>query len=251
MASLSPGSVNVTPAGSLLARTGLMPDLNLPELVKLSQPSVMFLDAFPNSPYIVVASPRLGFTTFPQFEMPVLIDPFGMAQLPPMFTDAQGVGAIGFEVSPDPALLGFTYVVQAGCLDPGSGVWRFSRPWSDGGSAAGVHPVPTSPHRPNFRRWRRRRRLDAQPPRRGRGLKHMIHGRERLLGSRRRPTSLRRLAWDPEGGRVDVPDPGCACGAPPGTCSSAIREEPEGSAQDSKTRRAGVPAPRSRAQQRR
>ena len=47
----------------------------------------MFLDAFPNSPYIVVASPRLGFTTFTQFEMPVLVDAFAMAELPPMFTD--------------------------------------------------------------------------------------------------------------------------------------------------------------------
>ena len=33
---------------------------------------------------------------------------------------------IGFEVAPNAALLGFTYVVQAGCLDPNSGVWRFS-----------------------------------------------------------------------------------------------------------------------------
>jgi hypothetical protein len=116
----------VTPASSLLARTGLMPDLNLPELVKLSQPEVMWLDAFPNSPYIVLASPRLGFTTFTQFEMPALLDPVGMAQLQPMFTDQNGVGAISFEVTPDAALLGFTYVVQAGVLDPGSGVWRLS-----------------------------------------------------------------------------------------------------------------------------
>ena len=86
----------------------------------------MFLDAFPNAPFIVVASPRLGFPTVPQFEMPFLLDPFAMAELPPMFTDAYGVGVIGFEVTPDPALLGFTYVVQAGCLDPNSGVWRFS-----------------------------------------------------------------------------------------------------------------------------
>ena len=86
----------------------------------------MFLDAFPSSPYIVVASPRLGYTTFTQFEMPVLVDAFAMAVLPPMFTDVNGVGVIGFEVAPNPALLGFTYVVQAGCLDPNSGVWRFS-----------------------------------------------------------------------------------------------------------------------------
>lgn len=43
-----------------------------------------------------------------------------------LFTDALGDGVIGFEVSPDASLLGFTYVVQAGVLEPVSGVWRFS-----------------------------------------------------------------------------------------------------------------------------
>ena len=103
-----------------------MPNLNLPELVHLSQPSALFLDAFPNAPYIVIASPRLGFTTVSPFEMPVLIDQVGMAQLPIMFTDPVGLGVIGFEVSPNASLLGFTYVVQVGALDPSSNNWRFS-----------------------------------------------------------------------------------------------------------------------------
>jgi hypothetical protein len=104
----------------------MMPDINLPELGKLSLPSALFLDAFPSSPFIIIASPRLGFTTVPPFEMPVLVNLAGMVQLPVMFTDALGQAAVGFEIPPDATLLGFTYVVQAGAFDPGSGNWRFS-----------------------------------------------------------------------------------------------------------------------------
>jgi hypothetical protein len=126
MTTLTPGSVSVTPAASLLARSGLMPDLNLPELVKLSQPSALSLEASPNAPYVVFGSPRLGFSTVPQFEMPLLVDMVAMAQLPMMSTDAVGVGTIPFEVIPEAALLGFTFVVQAVCFDPQSGGLRFS-----------------------------------------------------------------------------------------------------------------------------
>jgi hypothetical protein len=126
MAGVTPGAVNVTPAGALVIRPGVMPGLDLPEFPRLSIPQALFVDAFPNSPYILIASPRLGFTTVNPFEMPVLIDVMGMVQLPIHFTDASGQGVIGFEISPDPVLLGFTYVVQLGALDPSTNNWRFS-----------------------------------------------------------------------------------------------------------------------------
>jgi hypothetical protein len=126
MTSLAPGSVSVTPPASLITRTGLMPDIDLPDLVRLSFPSALIVDAFPNAPYIVIAAPRLGFTTVSPFEMPVLIDSTGMVQLPIDFTDASGQDVVGLEVPPDATLLGFTYVVQIGAFDASSNNWRFS-----------------------------------------------------------------------------------------------------------------------------
>jgi hypothetical protein len=126
MTALIPGSVSVTPVSSLVTHAGLMPDVNLPELAHLSQPSALFLDAFPNSPFIVIASPRLGFASVPMLEMPALVDQSLMALLPVMSTDALGQAVVGFNISPLAALLGFTYVVQVGVLDPVGGHWRLS-----------------------------------------------------------------------------------------------------------------------------
>jgi hypothetical protein len=126
MCGLTPGSLNVTPPSSLVVRTGIMPEINLPEFIPLFQPSALFVDGFPNSFFIVIAAPKLGFSTVNPFEMPVLVGLTGMVQLPPMTTDALGHGAVGFTIPPDAALLGFTYVAQAGALDPVTGNWRFS-----------------------------------------------------------------------------------------------------------------------------
>jgi hypothetical protein len=126
MANLTPGSMSVSPAGSVTSRGGLMPDLILPEFASMAHPQALTIDAFPNAPYIVVWSSALKFNGFPQFEMPVLIDTSNMLMLAPHVTDAVGHGVIGFEIEPQAFLLGYTYVVQAGCLDPVAGTWRFS-----------------------------------------------------------------------------------------------------------------------------
>ena len=126
MAMLTPGSTNVSPPASLITRTGLMPDIDLPEFISLSLPSALFLDAQPNAPFVIAASPRLGFQTLPGWEMPFLLDQVALAQLPTMFTDGLGLASVGFEVPPVAALLGFSFTVQAVVGDPISGVLRFS-----------------------------------------------------------------------------------------------------------------------------
>ena len=126
MASLTPGSVSVTPAGSLLARAGVMPNIELPEVVHISVPSVMWVTAAPNAPFTILASPRLGFQTGPSFAMPFLLDPVAMVQLPVDTTDALGLAAKGFEVAPVPAVFGFAFTVQIAVLDPGTGTLQLS-----------------------------------------------------------------------------------------------------------------------------
>ena len=126
MASLTPGSVSVTPVASLLARAGVMPNIELPEVVHISVPSVMWVTAAPNAPFTILASPRLGFQTGPSFAMPFLLDPVAMAQLPVETTDASGLAAKGFEVAPVPAVFGFAFTVQIAVLDPGTGTLQLS-----------------------------------------------------------------------------------------------------------------------------
>ena len=127
ISTLTPGSVSVSPASSLITRTGLMPDINLPEFVSLSMPTALFLKAQPNAPYVIGASPRLGFQNGGSvFEMPFLLDSVAFVQLPTMFTDGLGFAAVGFEVSPVAALLGFSFTVQVVVGDPVTGTPRLS-----------------------------------------------------------------------------------------------------------------------------
>jgi hypothetical protein len=56
----------------------------------------------------------------------ILLDPGALAQLPVMFTDPLGLASVPFEVSPVPALLGFSFTVQVIVLDPISGTPRLS-----------------------------------------------------------------------------------------------------------------------------
>jgi hypothetical protein len=129
MSTLTPGSVNVSPASSLITRTGLMPEINLPEFVRLSFPDALFLSAQPNAPFVIGASPRLGFqapTATTTFEMPFLLDPFMLAELPMMVTDGLGAAIVGFEVAPLASLLGFSFTVQVVVGDPVTGTPRLS-----------------------------------------------------------------------------------------------------------------------------
>jgi hypothetical protein len=104
-----------------------MPDMDLPEFIRLSLPSAMFLLGEPNAPFVIMASPRLEYLTSPSlFEMPFLLDLTALAMLPTLFTNGLGQAVVGFEVDPIAALLGFTFVVQVLVGDPTSGTPRFS-----------------------------------------------------------------------------------------------------------------------------
>ena len=103
-----------------------MPDIDLPEFISLSLPSALSVEVPPIAPLVIAASPRLGFQTSPAWEMPFLLDPVALAQLPVMFTDGLGLATVPFEVSPIPALLGFSFTVQVVVIDPVSGAPRFS-----------------------------------------------------------------------------------------------------------------------------
>jgi hypothetical protein len=126
MAMLTPGWVNVTPAGSLITRTGFMPEIDLPEVVRISTPSALFVTAAANAPFTIVASAKLGFQTGPSFEMPLLLDPIDAVQLPVEMTDGLGFAAKGFEVAPVPVVFGFAFTVQVAVLDPGTGALQLS-----------------------------------------------------------------------------------------------------------------------------
>ena len=126
MTDLTPGSVSVTPAGSLLTRGGVMPNMIVNRFASMAAPQIMTIDAFPNAMYIPVASPTMTFTTMAGFEMPILIDPTYVFQFTPMMTDATGHGVSPFEIEPALVLLGFTYVAQVVCVDPSTGTLRMS-----------------------------------------------------------------------------------------------------------------------------
>jgi hypothetical protein len=126
ISTLTPGSVNVTPAGSLVTRAGMMPEIDLPELVRISAPSALFLHAAPNAPFTIMASPRLGFQTGSYYEMPFLLDVSGTVQLPLEMTDWQGFAAKGFEVRPAPVVFGFAFTVQVVVADPVTGALQLS-----------------------------------------------------------------------------------------------------------------------------
>jgi hypothetical protein len=89
----------------------------------------MFLAAQANAPFVIAASPRLGFTTSTpalSFEMPFLLDLNALATLPIANTDGLGMAVVGFEIGPIAALLGFSFTVQVVVGDPTTGIARLS-----------------------------------------------------------------------------------------------------------------------------
>ena len=127
MTDLVPGSVNVTPAGSLIAHAGLMPTLELPEYPRLSFGVTLFFDGFPGAPVILVVTSRLGFLTAPPFvEMPILLDLSGVEILPALPTDPAGHFQTSFEFPPVAGLLGSSFVLQAAVVNPLTGAFRLS-----------------------------------------------------------------------------------------------------------------------------
>jgi hypothetical protein len=118
ISTLTPGSVNVTPPSSLITRTGIMPDVDLPEFIPLSLPSGLILDAQPNAPFVIGTSRKLGFQADPLWDMPFLLELADTVQLPMMMTDGLGHAFVPFEVSPIASVLGFTFTVQVVVADP-------------------------------------------------------------------------------------------------------------------------------------
>ena len=124
---LVPGSVSVTPAGSLIAHAGLMPALDLPEYPRLSYGATLAYDGFPGQPVTLLVSTRLGFLTVPPLaEMPILFDIADVFIFPPIPTDGAGHFQTSFELPPIAALLGSSYVVQAAAVNPVTGAFRLS-----------------------------------------------------------------------------------------------------------------------------
>ena len=103
-----------------------MPEIDLPEFIGVSVPAALFVNAQPNAPFVIGASPRLGFSANPSWEMPILLDPVDHAELEVMYTDGLGFAAVGFQVSAIPELLGFAYTVQVLVIDPGTAQARLS-----------------------------------------------------------------------------------------------------------------------------
>jgi hypothetical protein len=127
IAGLVPGSVSVTPAGSLIAHAGLMPVLDLPEYPRLSFGSTLTYDGFPGQPVIFAISSRLGFLTVPPVaEMPILFDIADVFLFPPLPTSPAGHFQSAFELPPIAALLGSSYVVQGATVNPVTGAFRLS-----------------------------------------------------------------------------------------------------------------------------
>jgi len=118
MADLTPGSVSVTPAGSLQMRSGLMPNMNVSRFVSMAHPQVMTIDAAPDAVYIPVASPHMAYSSMASVAMPILVVPCNVFVLQSGMTDGAGHGTWAFEIEPALVLLGFTYVAQVVVVDP-------------------------------------------------------------------------------------------------------------------------------------
>ena len=122
-----PGSVNVTPPGSLIAHPGVMLAVDVPEYPRLSSPLTFTFDGFPSSSFTLVVATRLGFLSVPGVvEMPVLFDFAGATLLPPLPTSPSGHFEVTFEFPPVAASLGTTYIIQAAMVNPGNGQFRVS-----------------------------------------------------------------------------------------------------------------------------